>query len=131
MLYIKKMLGSKEGFNWTSLSIIAAIIAVEISIFGFWWNFRANLKHNMFKEKLRVYREYLSNLGRSATDYHLWIYSGRAWKEYLGRVFTYVDIIVLCSATCSFLASYNRHIINDSNLILTRESNQWDFRSIL
>lgn len=113
------MLWSKEVFNWTSLSTIAAIIALGISIFGFWWSYRANLKHNMFKEKLRVYREYLSNLGRSATDYHLGIYSGRAWKEYLGRVFTYVDIIVLFSATCSFLAYYNHHIINDSNLIFT------------
>lgn len=113
------MLWSKEGFNWTSLSTIAAIIALGISIFGFWWSYRANLKHNMFKEKLRVYREYLSNLGRSDTDYHLGIYSGRAWKEYLGRVFTYVDIIVLLSATCSFLAYYNHHIINDSNLIFT------------
>lgn len=65
-VYLKKMLWSKEGFNWTSLSTIAAIIALGISIFGFWWSYRANLKHNMFIEKLRVYREYLSNLGRSA-----------------------------------------------------------------
>lgn len=65
-VYLKKMFFYNGMFAWSSLSTIVAICALGVSIFGFWWNYRANLKHNMFKEKLRVYREYVNNLGRSA-----------------------------------------------------------------
>lgn len=66
-VYLKEMFFYEGVFNWSSLSTIAATIAVGISIFGFWWNYRATLKHNMFKEKLEVYREYINNIGQAAT----------------------------------------------------------------
>lgn len=68
-VYLKKILYSeKNGFNWASLTAVAAVGALGVSVFGFWWSYQSTLKHNMFMEKLKVYRAYVQNISDSTKE---------------------------------------------------------------